>query len=110
MEKVNLAEKFSLFTSHWDPKIVGEVNGLHVKLGKFQGTFAFNAVLFDPIRQRNDDELAPLACKQGRSLLLKCEANWAFERLAGEPGAVHAAEDSGFGRAKIVAVEAGDWE
>jgi hypothetical protein len=29
MDKVNLSQKFSLFTSHWDPKIVGEVNGHH---------------------------------------------------------------------------------
>jgi hypothetical protein len=39
MKKVNLAEKFSGFTSHWDPKIVGEANGHHVKLVKFQGPF-----------------------------------------------------------------------
>jgi len=42
MDKVNLSQKFSLFTSHWDPKIVGEVNGHHVKLVKFQGPFVWH--------------------------------------------------------------------
>lgn len=39
MEKVNLAEKFALFSDHWHPRIVGELNGQHVKLAKFQGAF-----------------------------------------------------------------------
>jgi hypothetical protein len=26
MEKVNLAEKLNLFSEHWSPKIVGELN------------------------------------------------------------------------------------
>jgi mannose-6-phosphate isomerase-like protein (cupin superfamily) len=42
MQKVNLAEKFSLFTEHWSPKIVGELNGQHVKLVKFKGPFNFH--------------------------------------------------------------------
>ena len=37
MGKVNLKEKFALFTAHWSPKIVGELNGQQVKLVKFQG-------------------------------------------------------------------------
>ena len=40
--KVNLAEKLSLFSSHWEPKIVGELNGQHVKLVKFQGPFLWH--------------------------------------------------------------------
>ena len=31
MEKVNLGEKLALFTDHWSPKIVGELNGQHVR-------------------------------------------------------------------------------
>ena len=31
-ERVNLRETLSLFDAHWDPKIVGELNGQHVKL------------------------------------------------------------------------------
>lgn len=41
--KVNLAEKFSLFTEHWSPKIVGELNGQHVKLVKFTGDFVWHS-------------------------------------------------------------------
>ena len=39
MEKVNLAEKFALITEHWQPKVVGKLNGQEVKLVKFQGVF-----------------------------------------------------------------------
>ncbi len=42
MEKVNLAEKFSQFSEHWQPKIVGELNGQQVKLVKFQGPFVWH--------------------------------------------------------------------
>ena len=38
-DKVNLAEKFSLFDERWNPKIVGELNGQHVKLVKILGEF-----------------------------------------------------------------------
>lgn len=41
-EKVNLEEKFSLFRSQWQPKIVGELNGQHVKLVRFQGEFVWH--------------------------------------------------------------------
>ncbi len=50
MDKVNLSHKFSLFASHWDPKLVGELNGQHVKLVKFQGPFVWH-------RHENEDEL-----------------------------------------------------
>jgi len=42
MDKVNLEQKFSLFTDHWSPKIVGELNGQHVKLVKFKGEFVWH--------------------------------------------------------------------
>lgn len=42
MEKVNLAQKFSLFQEHWSPKIVGELNDFHVKLVKVQGEFVWH--------------------------------------------------------------------
>jgi mannose-6-phosphate isomerase-like protein (cupin superfamily) len=41
-ERVNLREKLSLFHSHWDPRIVGELNGQHVKLVKFNGEFVWH--------------------------------------------------------------------
>ncbi len=42
MQKVNLAEKLSLFAEHWQPKIAGELNGQQVKLVKFQGEFVWH--------------------------------------------------------------------
>ena len=42
IHKINLREKLSLFHSQWDPKIVGELNGQHVKLVKFQGEFVWH--------------------------------------------------------------------
>lgn len=41
-EKVNVAEKFSLFDETWSPKIVGELNGQHVKLVKLLGEFVWH--------------------------------------------------------------------
>ena len=42
MDKVNIAEKLALFAEHWSPKVVGELNGQHVKLVKFQGDFVWH--------------------------------------------------------------------
>jgi mannose-6-phosphate isomerase-like protein (cupin superfamily) len=42
LEKVNLAEKLSRFSDHFSPKIVGELNGQHVKLVKFAGPFTWH--------------------------------------------------------------------
>ena len=39
MRKVNLAEKLSMFDDHWNPRIVGELNGQQVKLAKLLGPF-----------------------------------------------------------------------
>ena len=41
-DKVTLTEKFALFTQHWDPKIIGALNGQHVKLVKFKGPFVWH--------------------------------------------------------------------
>lgn len=50
MKKVNLDEKLSLFSDHWNPKIVGELNGQHVKLAKLKGEFVWH-------KHDNEDEL-----------------------------------------------------
>lgn len=50
MQKVNLKEKFNLFTEYWRPKIVGELNGQHVKLAKLKGEFIWH-------QHENEDEL-----------------------------------------------------
>jgi mannose-6-phosphate isomerase-like protein (cupin superfamily) len=42
MEKVNLSEKLSLFSEHWSPRVVGELNGQHVKLAKLEGEFVWH--------------------------------------------------------------------
>jgi mannose-6-phosphate isomerase-like protein (cupin superfamily) len=42
MQKIRLAEKLASFNEQWSPKIVGELNGQHVKLVKFQGEFVWH--------------------------------------------------------------------
>ena len=39
-----------MFSEHWSPKIVGELNGQHVKLVKFKGEFVWH-------KHDNEDEL-----------------------------------------------------
>lgn len=41
-DKVNLQEKFNLFSDHWSPKVVAELNGQAVKAVKFQGEFVWH--------------------------------------------------------------------
>ncbi len=43
MEKVNIAEKLRLFNDYWNPRIIGELNGQHVKAVKFQGEFTWHS-------------------------------------------------------------------
>ena len=50
IEKVNIAEKLSLFTDYWNPRIAGELNGQQVKLAKFKGEFVWH-------KHENEDEL-----------------------------------------------------
>jgi len=42
MNKINLVQKFGLFNEYWSPKVVGELNGQQVKLGKFEGEFIWH--------------------------------------------------------------------
>jgi mannose-6-phosphate isomerase-like protein (cupin superfamily) len=53
METVNLAEKFSLFSDYWSPKIVGEWNGQQIKLVKLKGEFVWH-------NHEKEDELFPV--------------------------------------------------
>jgi mannose-6-phosphate isomerase-like protein (cupin superfamily) len=39
---VNLAAKFETFSDHWSPKIIAEMNDLHVKLVKVEGDFVWH--------------------------------------------------------------------
>jgi mannose-6-phosphate isomerase-like protein (cupin superfamily) len=42
MDKINIADKLALFSDYWNPRIVGELNGQHVKLVKFKGEFVWH--------------------------------------------------------------------
>ena len=41
-DKIDLSAKLALFTDHWSPKIVAELNGQHVKVVKLQGEFTWH--------------------------------------------------------------------
>lgn len=43
IDKVNIHHKFSQFSDHWNPRIVGELNGQHIKLAKFKGEFVWHS-------------------------------------------------------------------
>jgi mannose-6-phosphate isomerase-like protein (cupin superfamily) len=42
MDKINLLQKLSLINDHWNPRIIGELNGQHLKLVKFKGPFTWH--------------------------------------------------------------------
>jgi mannose-6-phosphate isomerase-like protein (cupin superfamily) len=50
IEKVNLAEKFTLFQEQWSPRIVGELNDSYIKLAKLKGEFIWH-------KHENEDEM-----------------------------------------------------
>jgi len=50
MQTVNLDQKLAQFSDHWNPRIVGELNGQQVKLVKFLGPFTWH-------RHASEDEM-----------------------------------------------------
>ena len=50
MDKIIIKDKLSLFKEYWNPKIVGELNGQHIKLAKFKGEFVWH-------KHDNEDEM-----------------------------------------------------
>lgn len=42
MDKININQKLSLFSDYWNPRVVGELNGQHVKLAKIHGEFVWH--------------------------------------------------------------------
>lgn len=42
MEKVNIAQKFTLFQDYWSPRIAGELNDAYIKLVKLKGEFVWH--------------------------------------------------------------------
>ena len=50
MKVINLENKLSLFSDHWNPRILAELNGQQVKLAKLKGPFVWHF-------HENEDEL-----------------------------------------------------
>ena len=42
MTKINLKEKLALFSDHWSPKVIAEMNDYQFKLVKIQGDFVWH--------------------------------------------------------------------
>src|SRR5688500_4148917 len=43
MNPINLIDKLALFTEHWSPRVVAELNDYQFKLVKMQGEFVWHA-------------------------------------------------------------------
>jgi hypothetical protein len=56
MDVINLADKLSQFTDAWSPKIVGEINDMHVKVAKLRGEFVWH-------HHDREDELFLVVCR-----------------------------------------------
>lgn len=41
-DRISIAQKLALITDHWQPRIIAELNGQHVKLVKFLGAFLWH--------------------------------------------------------------------
>src|SRR5580692_6662499 len=41
-KSINLAQKFGLFTEHWSPKVIAEMNDYQFKVVKLQGDFLWH--------------------------------------------------------------------
>ncbi|MDN5204497.1 cupin domain-containing protein [Fulvivirgaceae bacterium BMA10] len=50
MDVINLEEKYEKFGDHWNPRIIGELNGQYVKIAKVKGDFVWHS-------HENEDEL-----------------------------------------------------
>jgi mannose-6-phosphate isomerase-like protein (cupin superfamily) len=63
IEKVNLSEKFSLFSDRWSPKVAARVGDSLVKLVKIEGEFVWH-------RHEDEDEMF-LVVKGSMRILLR---------------------------------------
>ena len=43
VDAVNLATKFAAITKHWQPRIVGELNGQEIRIARIGGEFVWHA-------------------------------------------------------------------
>ena len=60
MDVINIQEKFGLFSDHWSPKRIGELNGQQIILAKVQGEFVFH---------KHDDEDELFMVMKGQLIL-----------------------------------------
>jgi mannose-6-phosphate isomerase-like protein (cupin superfamily) len=68
MDKIDIKQKFQLFSEYWTPKIIGEANGQYIKLAKAQGEMIWHShehedeifLVFDGVLtiQFRDDEVS----------------------------------------------------
>ena len=42
MKKVNIEDKLATFSDHWNPRVIGELNGQYVKAVKLKGEFVWH--------------------------------------------------------------------
>jgi mannose-6-phosphate isomerase-like protein (cupin superfamily) len=77
MEKVNLAQKFAMFTDHWNPRVIGQINDYEIKIVKVQGEFVWHQ------HDQTDELFLVLA---GRLGLQVREANGDERTIWLEPG------------------------
>ena len=64
MDVINLENKFATFSDYWNPKIIAELNGQHVKLAKFKGEF---------VRHSHEKEDELFFVVKGRLLIRFCD-------------------------------------
>jgi len=50
MEVINIKKKFDLIEDHWNPRIIGQLNGQDVKIAKVKGEFVWH-------NHKDEDEL-----------------------------------------------------
>ena len=70
MKKINLLEKCDLFTEHWSPRIIAQLNDYHLKVVRVKGDFIWHKhhdtdevfiVLEGHLRMDYEDEQIPLS-------------------------------------------------
>lgn len=49
-DRISITEKLAQFSDHWNPRIIAELNGQHVKIAKIKGEFVWH-------HHENEDEL-----------------------------------------------------
>ena len=42
MKKINLQEKFGLFSEQWSPRVIAALNGYHLKIARIEGDFTWH--------------------------------------------------------------------